>query len=103
MEFILIGVVSAFNLLFILMKLKRKRYEDAFFDTVLMFFIVYIFSGSYGGMVVAMVASLFVSISLFISPPTFTRGIRTWMDKVKEEIDELNGKKKTRRPNRFNL
>ena len=103
MEFILIGVVSAFNLLIILMKLKRRRYEDAFFDTALMIFIVYIFSGSYGGMVVAMVASLFVSISLFISPPAFTQGIRVWMDKLKDEVDELNGKKRTKKSNRFNL
>jgi len=36
MEFLLIGIVTAFNMLVIKFKLDKKRYEDAFFDTALM-------------------------------------------------------------------
>lgn len=86
MEYLLIGLVSAFNLIVIKMKLERKRYEDAFFDLGLMAVLAYLFSGSYGGMVVAMVASLAISLYLFVSPPKFTSGLAT---KVKAEIDEV--------------
>lgn len=83
MEALLIGIVSAFNLLIIKMKLTRKRYEDAVFDVALMALLGYMFSGSYQGMVVAMVASLFISISFFVSPPTFIRQITA---KFKEDF-----------------
>ena len=66
MDFILIGIISAFNLLIIKFKLDKKRFEDAILDTALMIVLAYLFSGSYAGMVVAMVASLVISIFLFI-------------------------------------
>lgn len=87
MEFVLIGLISAFNLLVVLVKVKKGRFEDAIFDAALMFLLSSMFSGSYGGMVVAMVASLSVSIWLFISPPTFSRKFVTFF---KSQIDEFN-------------
>lgn len=86
MEYVLIGVVSAFNLIVVKMKLERKRYEDAFFDLGLMIVLAYMFSGSYGGTVVAMVASLAISLYLFVSPPKFTGKV---MGAVKQELDEM--------------
>jgi len=74
MEYVLIGLISAANLIVIKMKLERSRFADAILDFSAMVGLGYIFSGSYGGMVVAMVASLAISVYLFISPPKFTTG-----------------------------
>jgi predicted PurR-regulated permease PerM len=104
MEYLIIGIVSAFNMLVIKFKLDRKRYEDAMFDTALMFLLSYLFSGSYGGMVVAMVASLVISIYLFISPPTFTNKARKFFSEQWDDFNaELEGRKKTPTPEAFDL
>lgn len=95
MEFILIGIVSAFNLIIIKVKLEKKRYEDAVFDLSLMAVLAFLFSGSYGGMVVAMVASLAISIYLLISPPKFTSTLREKAAEELEEIKRMNSCEKT--------
>ncbi len=87
MEYILIGLVSAFNMLIIKFKVDRKRYEDAFFDTILMVILALLFAGTFAGMVVAMVASLVISIFLFISPPTFSGKIKSFFQ---EQVDDFN-------------
>lgn len=87
MEFILIGIVSAFNLIIIKVKLEKKRYEDAVFDLSLMALLAFLFSGSYGGMVVAMVASLAISTYFLVSPPKFVSMLHK---KFSEELDEIN-------------
>lgn len=98
MELIILGVVAAFNMLIIKLKLEKRRYEDAILDVLLMIALSYLFLGSYSGMVVAMVASLFISISLFISPPTFTKRIAAKAEDLFKDLDldlDLNpGKKK---------
>lgn len=95
MEYLLIGIVSAFNMLIIKFKLDRKRYEDAIFDTTLMVVLAYLFAGSYGGMVVAMVASLVISIALFISPPMFTAKARMFLNEQWDDFNnELEGRPK---------
>lgn len=95
MEFILIGIVSAFNLIIIKVKLEKKRYEDAVFDLSLMALLAFLFAGSYGGMVVAMVASLAISIYLLISPPKFTSSLRKKAEEELEEIKRMNRCEKT--------
>lgn len=95
MEFILIGIVSAFNLIIIKVKLEKKRYEDAVFDLSLMALLAFLFSGSYGGMVVAMVASLAISIYLLVSPPKFTAALRKRAEEELEEIKRMNRSEKT--------
>lgn len=94
MEFVVIGLISAFNMLIIKVKLEKKRYEDAFFDLALMSILAFLFSGSYGGMVVAMVASLSVSLYLLVSPPKFTAAFLTKAKKHIDEINEANGFRK---------
>jgi hypothetical protein len=106
MEFIIIGLVSAFNLLVIKFKFDRKRYEDAILDLTLMIVLAVLFQGTYAGMVVAMVGSLVISIFLFLSPPTITNKFKGFF---KEQIDDLNsqfeikGKKKLKTLENFNL
>ena len=71
MEFLIIGVVSAINLIVIIQKFKKNRIEDGIFDTVLFVLLSLMFSGSYGGMVTAMISSLMISTYLWFSPPEF--------------------------------
>lgn len=88
MEFIIIGIVSAINLIVIVHKFKKGRVEDGIFDSLLFALMAFLFQGSYGGMVVAMISSLIISIYLLASPPTFFRRIMGRPD-VKKAVDEL--------------
>ena len=75
MEFLIIGIVSALNLIVIVHKFRKGRVEDGIFDSILFGFMAVLFSGSYGGMVVAMISSLIISIYLWASPPAFFKAI----------------------------
>jgi Mn2+/Fe2+ NRAMP family transporter len=74
MEYLILGLVVAVNFIIVKMKLDRKRWEDAIFDVVLLLIIMALFSGSYAGLIVGSVASLFMSIYFFASPPKFFSG-----------------------------
>jgi len=95
MEFLVIGLVSAFNMLIIKFKFDKQRYEDAIFDTLLMILLAYLFSGTYSGMVVAMVASLVISIIFFLSPPRFTG---TWIQFLKSQWKEFDAEFSDKKP-----
>jgi len=69
MEFIIIGLAVAFNFLVIKVKFERKRYADGILDLTLLTIISFLFAGSFGGLVVATVASALISIFLFVFPP----------------------------------
>lgn len=69
MEFLIIGVVAAANLVFILFKVEKKRYPDALLDFTLLVTVTGIAMGSYGGLVVSTIASLIISIYLYAKPP----------------------------------
>ena len=72
MEAVIIGLVTAFNVLVIKWKLEKARYEDAVLDFALLLGLSYVFAGTYAGMVVATITSLVISIYFMISPPVFT-------------------------------
>lgn len=74
MEYLLLGLVVAINFIVIKIKLDRKRWEDAIFDTLLMVVVLLLFSGSFAGLIVGSIASLLISIYFFASPPTFFSG-----------------------------
>lgn len=69
MEFILIGLAVAANIIFILFKYEKKRYTDCTLDFILLVLVTMVFSKSYGALVVGTVASLMISIYLYIKPP----------------------------------
>lgn len=77
MEFFIIGIAVAFNFLIIKAKLEHNRFADACLDAALLVGISLLFSGSYGGLVVATVASAIISIYLYFSPPQlqFLKGL----------------------------
>jgi len=88
MEFLVIGIVTAVNMIVIIMKFKRKRYEDGIFDMLLLTLVTVMFSGSYGGMVVSMVASMIISIYLFANPPKLFKAIAQ-TEEAKELVKEF--------------
>lgn len=95
MEFLLIGIATAFNILILKAKLERKRYEDAALDAGVLIGLSIVFGGSYGGLVVATISSAIVSLYLLKNPPhlfTFSKDNTT----IKEFVEEF--KKRARRP-----
>ena len=100
MEFLIIGIVSALNLIIIVHKFKKKRIEDGIFDTGLFITLATLFSGSYAGMVVAMVSSLIVSIYLWSSPPKFFRSFvnSKEVQKVVTDIKEAKVNPSAKKP-----
>ena len=88
MEFVIIGIVSALNLIIIVHKFKKGRIEDGIFDSILFATLATLFHGSYGGMVVAMISSLIISIYLWASPPQFFRQF-TRRDDVQSAVNDL--------------
>ena len=94
MEFIIIGIVTAINMIVIISKVKHNRYEDAFFDFTLLLAVVILFSGSYGGMVVAMIASMIISIYLYAYPPQFFRSFVKSRKTKKAKIKLVSGVKR---------
>jgi len=74
MEFLILGLVVAINFIIIKMKLDKKRWEDSIFDVLVLCIIMILFSGSYAGLIVGSVASLFMSLYFYASPPKFFTG-----------------------------
>lgn len=93
MEFLIIGIATALNFIIIKAKIDKKRYEDAAFDASMLALLAFLFSGSYGGLVVAMVSSLAISGYLYLSPPKL---IGTLLVKAKSKLEELKDHKRTR-------
>ena len=72
MEFLVIGVAVAFNFLVIKVKFEKRRVADATLDLFLLTVISFLFAGSFGGLVVATIASAIISIFLYFFPPDLT-------------------------------
>lgn len=78
LSFLVIGIVTALNLIFVKVKFEKGRWEDGIFDLVTLVLLTFVFSGSYAGLVVATITSLIISIYLLFSPPKFARKIRAF-------------------------
>jgi len=70
---IIVGAITAFNLIVLKMKFERQRYADVLLDLAAMIVLNIMFGMTLGGMVVAMTASFIISIWLFYNPPMFSR------------------------------
>jgi uncharacterized membrane protein YqjE len=79
MDYFIIGLVTALNLIVIKVKFDKKRWEDAVLDLSILALLAYVFGGSYGGLVVATTTSLIISAFFLISPPTFLRKIKGFL------------------------
>lgn len=76
MEALVIGFATAFNFIVIMIKFRRKRYEDAIFDILCFSIIAWMFAGTISGMCVGMVASFITSTWLWFDPPNFLQKIK---------------------------
>ena len=67
---------TVFNLVILIVKFKHRRYEDALLDTFLLVIVFWILKGSEMMLLIGIFSSLFVSIYLWFSPPSFIRKAR---------------------------
>ena len=67
---------TVFNLVILIIKFKRRRYEDAILDVSLLVIVFWILKGSEMMLLIGIFSSLFVSIYLWFSPPSFIRKAR---------------------------
>lgn len=68
------GVVSFFNLMILKYKFEHDRIADLSLDIATLVVLSYIFGGTTTGMLVAMIASMLMSIYLWFYPPKFLQG-----------------------------
>ncbi|MDR1910919.1 MAG: hypothetical protein LBQ52_01045 [Helicobacteraceae bacterium] len=77
MLFVIIGIVTAFNFIVLLIKYKLGRYVDLFIDVICLIILTNVFSSSgQGGIIIAMIASLSISLYLLFNPPTLAGLLR---------------------------
>jgi len=73
MEVAIIGLVTGFNFLIILIKVNKKKYENAVIDAAILAAMGYLFKGTVTGLEVAMIGSLVVTIALFFIDTPLTK------------------------------
>ena len=69
MELIIIGLVTAANFLILKIKAEQNRWADLIFDILTLSILSFLFSGTLGGLTIAMVSSFTVSVYLYFYPP----------------------------------
>ena len=73
MELIIIGLVTAANFLILKIKAEKNRWADLFFDISILSILSFLFSGTLGGLTIAMVGSFTVSLYLYFYPPNIRK------------------------------
>ena len=73
MDFILIGIVTAANFLILKIKAEQNRWADLAFDILVLSILSFLFSGTLGGLTIAMISSFTVSIYLYFYPPNLKK------------------------------
>jgi len=68
-ELLIIGLVSALNLIILKIKIDLKRYADSALDLTLFVMFMMFSGGTLGGIIIATIGSLVISIFLYFSPP----------------------------------
>jgi len=84
MEVLIVGVLSAFNLIVIRWKFNHNHKLDAILDLLMILALNLMFGGTKTGMSIAMVASFTISFYLYLYPPDLS-GIEATF---KEIIDD---------------
>ena len=65
---------TVFNLIILIIKFRRKRYEDALLDTFLLVIVFLVLKGSEMMLLIGIFSSLFISIYLWFAPPKLIKG-----------------------------
>jgi len=71
MLLLMMGVLTAFNLIIFKVKFQQGRYGDLALDLVSFSVLTLFFGSTLGGMMIAMIAGTIISLYLFIFPPSF--------------------------------
>jgi hypothetical protein len=69
MEILIMGVALAFNILVILWKLDNDQKLNAILDGLILVLLTIVFGGSTAALMIGTIASLIISIYLFLNPP----------------------------------
>lgn len=101
MEFLIIGIVVAANIVFVFFKFDKKRTLEAFVDLALLIIVTIVFSGSYGALVVGTIASLLVSIYLYARPPDLGASNINIVIPPKEDLESFFEEFKSRTKRRY--
>jgi len=64
MEYLLLGVITAFNFIVLKYKFEKKRYSDLAIDVSVLLFLSWLFKGTITGLIVAMIAGTIISLFL---------------------------------------
>jgi len=67
---IIIGIVTALNLIILKLKFEQGRWGDMALDFLALATLSAFFGQTLGGMTIAMVSSLIISVYLYIFPPS---------------------------------
>ena len=67
MEYLILGLVTAFNLIILKYKFDHARYYDLAIDITTLLFLSWLFKGTVSGLIVAMIAGSVVSVYLLIT------------------------------------
>jgi len=73
MELIIIGLVTAANFLILKIKAEQNRWADLIFDILVLSILSFLFSGTLGGLTIAMISSFTVSVYLYFYPPNLKK------------------------------
>ena len=73
MELLIISVAVFLNFGLLKWKADKERYADLAVDIATLAALTYLFGGTMGGMIIALVAGAMMSIFLLISPPKFLK------------------------------
>lgn len=101
MEFLIIGIVVAANIVFVFFKFDKGRAPEAVMDLFLLIVVTIVFSGSYGALVVGTIASLLISIYLYAKPPKVSKYTANIPAMDKEHLDYLVEEFKRRSKRRY--
>ena len=72
MELIILSVVVVSNFILLKWKFEQGRIADLFTDLLVLVSLSYMFSGTMGGMIIALTSGFIMSIYLFFYPPTLS-------------------------------
>jgi hypothetical protein len=73
LEYLIIGIATAANFLILKTKAEKHRWADLAFDLVVLFILSTLFSGTLGGLTIAMISSFIVSVYLYFYPPNIKK------------------------------
>ena len=74
MEYILLGLVVAFNIVLVIWKFRHHRFFDGLLDAGALVLVGSVFTGGFAALTMGAIGSAVVSLYLLIFPPMFSFG-----------------------------